>query len=82
VFTDAGASGFLHVREIGMQDSMDVGADTPVAVAVAPVIKVVIAVAFARAVRAGVVDPTQRVTVPSRYQLGGTGTPVARIRSR
>jgi beta-lactamase class A len=80
VFTDAGASGFLHVREIGMQDSVDVGADTPVAMA--SVIKVVIAVAFARAVTAGVVDPTERVTVPSRYQLGGTGTPVARIRSR
>ena len=71
-FADAGAAGFMHVREIGKPHSVDLDADTPVAVA--SVIKIVFAVAFARAVSAGLIDPTERARVPSRYQIGGTGT--------
>ena len=70
-FANAGAAGFLHVREIGKPHSVDLDADAPVAVA--SVIKVVVAVAFARAVSAGLIDPAERARVPSRYQIGGTG---------
>jgi beta-lactamase class A len=72
VFAEAGATGFLHVREIGVAIGVDVGADT--VVAVASVVKILIAEAFARAVVAGAIDPTERVVVPARLQVGGTGT--------
>lgn len=72
VFSEAGAAGFLHVREIGKPAGIDVGADT--LVAVASVAKILIAVGFARAVAAATIDETERVVIPARYQVGGTGT--------
>ena len=37
-------------------------------------IKIVFAVAFARAVAAGRLDPRERVEVPAELRLGGSGT--------
>ncbi|MDN5851834.1 MAG: class A beta-lactamase-related serine hydrolase [Actinomycetia bacterium] len=49
-----------------------VGADEPVVLA--SVFKIPVAVAYAREVAAGRLDPTERTTVTSRYRIGGIGT--------
>lgn len=74
VFEAAGAQGFLHAREIGVESGAEVsvGADDPVVLA--SVFKIPVAVAYARAVAAGRLDPDERATVTSRYRIGGTGT--------
>jgi len=72
VFARAGAHAFMHVRELGTAQGIDLDADAPVALA--SVVKIVVAVAFARAVTAGVIDPRERVRVPAALQIGGTGT--------
>jgi beta-lactamase class A len=75
-FDAVGARGFLHAREVdrgrGEGAEVDLDADHPVSAA--SVIKIVFAVAFARAVAAGRLDPRQRVEVPAELRLGGSGT--------
>lgn len=75
-FAAADARGFLHAREIGGAAAggagVDLDADHPVSAA--SVIKIVFAVAFARAVAAGRLDPRERVEVPAELRLGGSGT--------
>jgi beta-lactamase class A len=76
VLDAVGARGFLHAREIGAPDGdgaeIDLDGDHPVSAA--SVIKIVFAVAFARAVAAGRLDPRRRVEVPAELRLGGSGT--------
>jgi beta-lactamase class A len=74
VFDAAGASGFLHAREVGVRGGPEVclGADDPVVLA--SVFKIAVAVAYAREVAAGRLEPTARTTVTGRYRTGGTGT--------
>lgn len=74
VFTAAGATGFVHAREIGVPDgpSVAVGADEPVVLA--SVFKIPVAVAYAREVAAGRLDPRERATVTAPYRIGGIGT--------
>jgi beta-lactamase class A len=71
-FARAGARGFLHAREIATGAEVGLDADAPVAVA--SVIKVAFAIAFAREVAAGRLDARERVEVPAELRVGGTGT--------
>jgi beta-lactamase class A len=75
-FEAANTRGFLHAREIGLAPGsmaeVDLDADRPVSAASA--IKIVFAVAFARAVASGRLDPRERVAVPAELRLGGSGT--------
>ncbi|MER7504843.1 serine hydrolase [Nonomuraea pusilla] len=74
VFAAAGAQGYLYASETGVPDGprVEVEADEPVVLA--SVFKVVVAVAFARAVAAGRLDPTERATIGARFRIGGLGT--------
>lgn len=74
IFADAGATGFLHAREIGVEGGAEVsvGADEPVVLA--SVFKILVLTAYVRAVAAGDLDPTERTTVTARYRIGGVGT--------
>lgn len=72
VFDEAGATGFLHAREVGGDREVAVAADEPVVLA--SVFKIVVALAFWREAGAGNVDPSERTTVTSRYRIGGVGT--------
>ncbi|WP_328992798.1 class A beta-lactamase-related serine hydrolase [Kribbella sp. NBC_01245] len=73
VFAAAGATGFLHAREVGSDGpEISVGGDEPVVLA--SVFKIPVAVAYAREVAAGRLDPTERTTVTARYRVGGIGT--------
>ena len=74
VFAAAGATGFVHAREVGVPDGPEVavGADEPVVLA--SVFKIVVAVAYAREVAAGRLDPRGRATVTAPYRIGGIGT--------
>jgi beta-lactamase class A len=74
VFDAAGATGFLHAREVGAGDGPEVslGADDPVVLA--SVFKIAVAVAYASEVAAGRLDPAARTTVTGRYRIGGIGT--------
>lgn len=73
-FSAAGADGFLYARELGVRDGPEVcvGADEPVVLA--SVFKIPVAVAYAREVATGRLDPTERTTVGDRYRIGGIGT--------
>jgi beta-lactamase class A len=63
----------LHAREIGAAGrEVDFGADD--GVVLASVFKIPVAVAYAREVAAGRLDPTGRTTVSARYRVGGIGT--------
>jgi beta-lactamase class A len=77
-FRDAGVRGWLHARPVSGDGSrwrgreVDVGADVPVVMASA--YKVLVLVAFCRAVDAGELDPREQVTVPpDRRTPGPTG---------
>lgn len=74
IFADAGATGFLHAREIGVEGGPEVtvGADDPVVLA--SVFKILVLTAYVRAVAAGELDPTERTIVTARYRIGGVGT--------
>ncbi|WP_350351787.1 serine hydrolase [Microbacterium sp. A8/3-1] len=74
IFTRVGAVGYLHAREIGVADGpeVEVRADEPVVLA--SVFKILVLVAYVRAVEAGELDPTERTTVTARYRTGGVGT--------
>jgi beta-lactamase class A len=71
-FARAGARGFLHARDLA--GGAEVGLDADAPVAVASVIKVAFAIAFARGVAAGRLDARERVEVPDSLRLGGSGT--------
>jgi beta-lactamase class A len=76
-FAAVDARGFVHAREVGPARTttvaeVDLDADHPVSAA--SVIKIVFAVAFARAVASGRLDPRTRVEVPAELRLGGSGT--------
>jgi beta-lactamase class A len=74
VFAEAGAEGAVHAREVGTDSGPEVafGADEPVVLA--SVFKIPVAVAYAREVAAGRLDPAERTTVTGRYRIGGIGT--------
>lgn len=73
IFADAGATGFVHAREIGVDGpEVDLGADEPVVLA--SVFKILVLTAYVRAVASGELDPTERTTVTARYRIGGVGT--------
>ncbi|PRB16562.1 serine hydrolase [Microbacterium sp. MYb62] len=74
IFADAGATGFLHAREIGVQGGPEVGEGADEPVVLASVFKILVLTAYVRAVAAGELDPTERTTVTARYRIGGVGT--------
>ncbi|PQZ57492.1 MULTISPECIES: serine hydrolase [unclassified Microbacterium] len=74
IFADAGATGFLHARQIGVVDGPEVNAGANEPVVLASVFKILVLTAFVRAVAAGDLDPTERTTVTARYRIGGVGT--------
>jgi beta-lactamase class A len=75
-FHAVGARGFVHAREIspGQDNATEIDLDADHPVSAASVIKIVFAVAFARAVAHGRLDPRERVEVPAELRLGGSGT--------
>ncbi|WP_029262615.1 MULTISPECIES: serine hydrolase [unclassified Microbacterium] len=74
LFTEAGATGFLHAREIGEEGGPEVSVDADEPVVLASVFKILVLTAYVRAVAAGELDPTERTTVTARYRIGGVGT--------
>ena len=73
VFAQVGVTGFLHVRDVDDDHvEVDLGADEPVVLA--SVVKVLLAVEYARQVVAGQLEPTERVRVRAADRLGGLGT--------
>jgi beta-lactamase class A len=79
-FADAGVRGWLHVRPVrpGRTDT-EIAVDADEAVPVAYVYKLVLLVAFLRAVDDGVVDPVQRTTLRPTGRIGGsTGITIMR----
>ena len=72
IFTTVGARGLVHVREIGTSHEVGVGADEPVVLA--SVVKIIVALAFAREVSSGAIALVERAEVPARYRIGGAGT--------
>ncbi|MFC1401042.1 MULTISPECIES: serine hydrolase [Streptacidiphilus] len=75
IFAEAGAEGFLHVRELdGDRDGsgdgeVALGADTPVVLA--SVFKIAVALEYARQAAAGTLDPTERHIVTGTHRSGG-----------
>jgi len=72
VFERADAQGFLHARDL--QSGAEVGLEPDAPVVLASVFKIPVAVAYARAVAAGRLDPAARVRVTARDRIGGIGT--------
>ncbi len=72
LFAEVGARGHVHVRQIGASQGISVGADEPVVLA--SVVKIIVALAFARLVSSGAIALTERAEVPARSRVGGAGT--------
>jgi beta-lactamase class A len=73
VFAHAGVRGYLHAVEIGGGGpEVALRADEPVVLA--SVFKILIGVAFVRAVAEGRLDPRERTVIGERYRVGGIGT--------
>jgi beta-lactamase class A len=82
IFDRAEVTGKLHVRRIpsltspnvehSTEHEVSLGGDDPVVLA--SVFKIAVAVAYARAVDAGTLDPRERVLIGQRYRIGGIGT--------
>jgi beta-lactamase class A len=70
MFGDAGVRGWLHVAELH-RPTAAVTVDADEAVLMGSVYKMPLAVAYGRQVDAGVLDPRQRVTLPSQDRLPG-----------
>ncbi|GLZ78230.1 serine hydrolase [Actinorhabdospora filicis] len=70
-FDRIGARAVLHAVDLGSGAGTGVGADEPVILA--SVVKVLIALEFARQADAGQLDPADRVRVRAGDRLGGTG---------
>ena len=83
-FADVDARGWVHARLVhpdiptgtGTSTASDaeVALDADGTVSAASVIKILFAVAFARAAGAGTLDPTERIEVPAALRIGGSGT--------
>ena len=75
VFRDAGVRGWLHARPVTTDGrppgEVAVGADVPVVMA--SVYKILVLVAYCRAVDDGAIDPREPVVVPPSRTPGGTG---------
>lgn len=74
LFDGLDATVCLHVHEVGRPGAAPVQIDADEPVATASVIKILIALAFARAVSAGTLDPRELAEVPARLRVGGIGT--------
>ncbi|MCT1479235.1 serine hydrolase [Microbacterium sp. p3-SID336] len=74
VFARAGAVGFLHAKEIGVTGGPEVAVRADEPVVLASVFKILVLVAYVRAVEAGALDPRERAIVTARYRVGGVGT--------
>ena len=74
IFAQAGATGFLHAREVGVENGPEIGVRADEPVVLASVFKILVLTAYVRAVDAGTIDPVARTTVTSRYRVGGVGT--------
>lgn len=74
IFADAGAVGFLHAREVGVEGGAEVGVGADEPVVLASVFKILVLTAFTRAVAAQEIEQTERTTVTARYRIGGIGT--------
>ncbi|QIS12865.1 serine hydrolase [Nocardia arthritidis] len=72
VFAAAGAEGNLHARALDSPAEIGWAADEPVVLA--SVFKIPVALAYARQVAAGALDPAERTTVTARDRIGGIGT--------
>jgi beta-lactamase class A len=73
LFEASGAEGFLYARELDRPGGPEVAVGAEVPVVMASTFKIAVAVAFEREVSAARLDPTERVTVTSRYRIGGVG---------
>ncbi|HUQ61457.1 serine hydrolase [Lentzea sp.] len=73
-FADVGVEGFVHAREVGVENGGETGLGADDQVVLASVFKIPVAVAFAEEVAAGRLDETERTRVTSRYRIGGIGT--------
>lgn len=73
-FADAGCVGFLHAKELGVADGPEVALRADEPVVLASVFKILVLVAYVRAVAAGDLDPAGRTVVTARYRVGGVGT--------
>jgi beta-lactamase class A len=74
IFSDAGATGFVHAKQVGTDDGAQVCLNAESPVVLASVFKILVATAFAEEVAAGRLDPLERATVTARYRIGGIGT--------
>jgi beta-lactamase class A len=72
IFEAAGVRGFLHARRLGSAACVEVDADSPVVLA--SVVKVPLALEFARQVADGLLDPADRVRATAADRLGGSGS--------
>jgi beta-lactamase class A len=73
-FAEAGVDGFVHAREVGVENGPEVCHQADDQVVLASVFKIPVAVAYAAEVAAGRLDETERTKVTSRYRIGGIGT--------
>jgi beta-lactamase class A len=71
---DVGVDGFVHAREVGVENGPEVCHQADDQVVLASVFKIPVAVAYAAEVAAGRLDETERTRVTSRYRIGGIGT--------
>ncbi|MEV6830748.1 serine hydrolase [Amycolatopsis sp. NPDC051102] len=71
-FEAVGVQGYLHACRLGSSDETGLAADAPVVLA--SVVKVPLALEFARQVAAGLLDPADRVRASAADRLGGTGS--------
>ncbi|AOS66093.1 serine hydrolase [Actinoalloteichus hymeniacidonis] len=71
-FAAIGVTGRLHA--LSLTTDREVGADPDTPVVLASVVKVLIALEYARQATAGLLDPTSMVWVRDGDRLGGTGT--------
>lgn len=74
IFARAGATGFVHAKQVGVDDGPEVSLSADSPVVLASVFKILVATAFAEEVAAGRLDPVARATVTARYRIGGIGT--------
>ncbi|WP_407357979.1 class A beta-lactamase-related serine hydrolase [Microbacterium sp. LTA6] len=74
IFSQVGATGFLHAREVGVDNGPEVTVRADEPVVLASVFKILVLTAYVRAVDAGTLDATGRTTVTARYRIGGVGT--------
>lgn len=74
IFAAAGATGYLHAREVGAEDGPEIVVRSDEPVVLASVFKIVVLTAYARAIATGALDPQDRGMVTARYRIGGVGT--------